>query len=381
MAGGALLLGAMARLFRRPRARHAMVFAAGLLVLANTRPFEGFVVALGTALPLAWSFIRHAAWRGPALRAVLPGVGILLLGALAMGFYHQRVTGNALTMPYQVYRGQYEIVPLFSFQPAPPEKAYRHQQIRDYAEWMKRAYDRRAALGGMVLGLTEEDLFDQPYFFWGYALWLPLLWLPLLGLSLLGLPGRGLGGTSAAASHDGRWAVFFAGLILWLVAASAITAQPRLQPHYLAPAAPAFVYLAVAGLRRMRTFTLRGRRLGRAVAEAVVAVSLLSFLFACALRVHRGVYYPTPLSQYRPQIIAGLEANAGKDLVIVSYAPTHNMYEEWIYNGADPDSESIIWARDMGAAGNRRLLEYYSDRKAWRVEADERPPKLSPIEK
>jgi hypothetical protein len=131
----------------------------------------------------------------------------------------------------------------------------------------------------------------------------------------------------------------------------------------------------------MRTFTLRGRRLGRAVAEAVVAVSLLSFLFACALRVHRGVYYPTPLSQYRPQIIAGLEANAGKDLVIVSYAPTHNMYEEWIYNGADPDSESIIWARDMGAAGNRRLLEYYSDRKAWRVEADERPPKLSPIEK
>jgi hypothetical protein len=378
MAGGALLLGALPRLLRKPVPRHAMVFAAGLLVLANTRPFEGLVVALGAAPPLAWSFLRNSWWRGQVLRAVLPGVGILLLGALAMGFYHQRVTGSALTMPYQVYRDQYEIVPLFSFQPAPPEKAYRHQQIRDYAEWMKRAYERRAALGGMILGLTGEDLFDQPYFFWGYTLWLPLLWLTLLWLPLRGLPGRGQKGISAGASHDGRWAVFFAGLIVWLVAASAITAQPRLQPHYLAPAAPAFVYLAVAGLRRMRTFSLRGRRLGRAVAEAVVAVSLLSFLFACALRAHRGVYYPTPLSQHRPQIIAGLEASPGKDLVIVSYAPTHNMYEEWVYNGADPDSQTIVWARDMGAAKNQELIDYYNDRHIWRLFADESPPKLEP---
>jgi hypothetical protein len=360
MAGGALLLGALPRLLRAPRAQHALVAAAGLLVLANSRPFEGLMLAAACALPLAWFFMRRPAWRTAVLRVILPGAGVLAAGALAMGYYHYRVTGDPLTMPYQLYCDQYEIVPLFSFQPLKPEKTYRHAEIREYAEWMERGYERRTALSGVVLGLSREDLTDQPYFFWGYALWLPLFWL-------LWRPWD-------------RWAAFAAGLIVWSVLASALTAQPRLSPHYLAPVAPAFVMLAVAGLRRARAFRLGKRRVGRAVAEAIVCVSLLSFTVACGLRAHRGLYYPTPLSQYRPQVIRQLETADGNDVVIVVYGANHNMYEEWVYNSADPDSTSIVWAREMGER-NRELIEYYADRHIWRLYADESPPRLEPYEK
>lgn len=360
MAGGALLLGALPRLIRGPRPRDAALFALGLLVLANSRPLEGLVVAPATSLPLAWALVQRPAFRAGVLHAALSGIGVLMLGALAMGYYHYRVTGDPLKMPYQIYREQYEVVPLFTFQPLAAGEPQRHQEIQDYVDWMERAYKRRTERSSELFGLLKEDLTDQPYFFWGYALWLPLLWLATRPWDL--------------------WAAFCGGLILLLMAISALTAQPRMQPHYLAPAAPAFVYLAVSGLRRLRTCQLGARRVGRATAEAVIVVSLLSFAVACVLRAQRGVYYPTPLSQYRPQIISKLLASEGDDVVIVSYSPSHNLYEEWVGNGAEPDSEPIIWARDMGSARNRELIEYYDHRHIWRLFADEVPPRLEHYE-
>jgi len=43
---------------------------------------------------------------------------------------------------------------------------------------------------------------------------------------------------------------------------------------------------------------------------------------------------------------------------------------EWVFNGADIDSQKIVWARDMGSERNRELLDYYRGRKFWEVKAD-----------
>src|ERR1700751_2713663 len=57
--GGALLLGALARLLRRPRSRDAFLFALALAILANSRPYEGALFSLPAFFVLVrWLFQR-----------------------------------------------------------------------------------------------------------------------------------------------------------------------------------------------------------------------------------------------------------------------------------------------------------------------------------
>jgi hypothetical protein len=75
---------------------------------------------------------------------------------------------------------------------------------------------------------------------------------------------------------------------------------------------------------------------------------------------------------------ARLEQLPGDQLVIVRYFPQHYPVDEWVYNGADIDDSKVIWARDMGAAGNQELIRYYRDRSVWLVEPDAIPARVSP---
>jgi hypothetical protein len=60
--------------------------------------------------------------------------------------------------------------------------------------------------------------------------------------------------------------------------------------------------------------------------------------------------------------------------VIVRYAPDHDVLDDWVFNHADIDGSPIVWARDMGEAGNRELLDYYQDRQLWLLEPDALDP-------
>jgi hypothetical protein len=66
--------------------------------------------------------------------------------------------------------------------------------------------------------------------------------------------------------------------------------------------------------------------------------------------------------------------------VIVRYAPDHNVHNEWVYNSARIDESEIVWARDMGNAANRELLDYFHDRKVWLLEPDAVPLKLEALD-
>ena len=73
-----------------------------------------------------------------------------------------------------------------------------------------------------------------------------------------------------------------------------------------------------------------------------------------------------------------LERQPGRQLAIVRYADGHDTRNEWVYNAADIDASQVIWARDMGAARNRELFDYYRDRKVWLIRPDQTPPGVSP---
>jgi len=64
----------------------------------------------------------------------------------------------------------------------------------------------------------------------------------------------------------------------------------------------------------------------------------------------------------------------GKHLIIVSYGPKHLIDDEWVYNKADIDEASMVWAQDMETAQNCKLIEYFKDRHIWSLEADKDQP-------
>ncbi len=56
--GGCLLLGAAARMARKARARDGVLMALGLLLLANSRPFEGALISLPICFYTFWILLR-----------------------------------------------------------------------------------------------------------------------------------------------------------------------------------------------------------------------------------------------------------------------------------------------------------------------------------
>ena len=100
--GGALVLGALPRLMRRPRLRYSLLLGLGLAILANSRPYEGFILSLPVAgAVLVWVLGN----KRPPLnvffsRVLLPLLVVLGLTAAAMGYFFYRVTGNPFRMPW-----------------------------------------------------------------------------------------------------------------------------------------------------------------------------------------------------------------------------------------------------------------------------------------
>jgi hypothetical protein len=80
----------------------------------------------------------------------------------------------------------------------------------------------------------------------------------------------------------------------------------------------------------------------------------------------------------RREVEQRLSDMGGRDVVLVRYAPDHSIHQEWVYNGAQIDSQEVVWARDRGPERNRSLLEYFDDRGAWLLSADDHPVCLEP---
>jgi hypothetical protein len=79
----------------------------------------------------------------------------------------------------------------------------------------------------------------------------------------------------------------------------------------------------------------------------------------------------------RARLLARLEADGDRHLVIVHYGPDHVEHWEWVYNRADIDAARVVWAREVEEPLRGRLLKYYQGRRVWRLYADEEPPRLA----
>src|SRR5262249_13684154 len=121
--GGALVLGAYARIARQARFGYAWLLGLGLVILANTRMYEGLLYSLPILGALGLRPGTARVWAAVA--------ACLALGAASILFYDHRVTGRATRLPQGEYQSQYDYAPIFNFLPLDPFKTYRHESFFD----------------------------------------------------------------------------------------------------------------------------------------------------------------------------------------------------------------------------------------------------------
>jgi hypothetical protein len=233
------------------------------------------------------------------------------------------------------------------------EPAYHHAVMRDYYRGEAREFQRNLTFSGYLKRGTQK-----------FVEWWKFYLGPLLTLPLLALP----------------WIIRQRKMRLPLAICAAMIAAFAVQtwtlPHYFSPGAGALYILLTQGLRHL--YPRRGIARDIAVAVPILACAMI-FIRLTAAATHTEIEPAWPRGNLeRAAVLQQLRAMPGEQLVIVRYRPDHDVNREWVWNRASIDDAKVIWARDLGDAQNRELLEYFKSRRAWQVDADDRSPKLQP---
>ena len=333
--GGALLVGAIPRLIERPRISALLTYAAGLAVLANTRPFEGFVFALACS---GWLIFRSRNRKQIVLAMAL----LLAPVAAGMAYYNARLTGHVLELPYVAHDRQYALLePVLWDTHVRPQPVYATAALRDF--WQADLREKQKA-HRQFLGAHIWDLLLVVRFFIG---------LPLAMCVLL--VARPLWRDPAA-----RFA-----LILGAAAYLGPALDTRVWPHYAAAETVLVYILAACALRALRNAWdgLDGAYLMWGALAVFLVPTALGLLSPSNRYLIGSENFLTDAKH--STVEERLEKLPGRQLVLVSYGPKHDLYEELVYNRADIDASKVIWARSLGPSADRALIRRYPDRQVW----------------
>lgn len=346
--GGALALGAYARLVKRWSPAPALWFAIGVVLLSNTRPYEGAGLSAVLGIALAWDFFRKRdRGRGAALTVA---IAVFAIAGWAMTRQFKAVTGSAFTLPYQVNQKVYGWPMTLPWSPV-KKIQYAHPEFQLYRQWEVEEHEYLNQPSKIPTGVLLK-----------YAYW----WRFFFGVGL-----------SAAFLFTSRILRSRRLRVIWIAAgvvALMVVTEQSGYPHYVAPAAPAMILFAVMGLR----YLAQSRSvIGMAMVRVIVPVWLVLLgVRAVALSPRTP---PSTGPNYmswcctdarlrdREPLLEKIAAQPGNHLVIVTYDLASYDTFEWVYNEPDIDAAKVIFARDMGPEKNRELLAYYPDRRVWHV--------------
>jgi hypothetical protein len=366
--GGALVLGALARIVKHATVGDALVAGLGLAMLANSRPYEGLFFCLPGAVWFIWWSAGRTKSRDPlrarVRNALVPLVLVLTLAGAFIAYYNWRLTGDARLMPHELNAHTYYTIPRFLWQQPKAELRYRNMAFQVFFNgWARENYHTNWADARRV---SKEKIGRYlTTFFWpGAQLILPAL--PFLfvdrKMRLLAVT-LGIGAVSVFA-------------VVWS------------NPHYAAPLTCVFCALLVQAIRHLRTMRVSTMRFGIALSRAAFLLLILDTANHAVYGVCDPLlkdeaplsarYFPCAGNRDRALMSEKLEHLSGKHLIVVRYATLHNPHNEWVFNGADIDSAKVVWARELDAQQNAKLLAYFKDRQVWLVEPDANPAEIKP---
>ena len=366
--GGALTVGTARRLIDGANVRDSLLLGAGVVILANSRPWEGFVlVAALIVVALAMRLLR--------MRALVPALVIVAIGGAFMLYDNWRVTRDPLLMPYALYERRYNFTPPLAWQKTHPV-VLRQKTMRHITEsWAYDLYRERHSVGGFLLTMPKALVVyvngafqfvpdtmlvrePDPVIGFTLAVFALLQELPLL-VPLFFLP--------AALRRDRmlRAVAIVAGVAFAVALLPAVVPLP----HYGGPLVGSFVLLWLAGVREI-VARWGARRVFGAI--AVAWVFGIGFFFV----ENRPWRYRWDEVAHRLDLIRDFSARPGRHLVLVRYLKSHNPHCEWVWNAADIDAQHVVWAHDFG--DNAALVRYYADRAAWSLTVGDRETTLEP---
>lgn len=354
--GGALLIGAAIRLSRRPTWQSGSILALSILILANTRLWEG-TIAVGTvgAWLIVQTLSRSLRWSVPALVAI---IALLIPGGCLMLYYNYRITGSATRLPYLENRGRYEIYGSFVWDKPRPNRHYNHPVLRRFYE-------------------DAEGYREKLGYWWIQAEKPERLWIFFVGPALTPLL-LGIGGVFRSAPF---------GLPILMVASMAIghlLVPWHIQPHYAAPITGAIYLLFVDSARRLVVWRRKRRFGGRAIVYGCLLACMIMAVFRTAApslgvkvyheRTNPWYSYGLLANFHRERLEAKLLSTPGRHLVLIQYGTDHYPDIEWVYNHANIDDSSVVWARHVTDRSRlNELLKYYKGRTVWIVKPDSDP--------
>jgi hypothetical protein len=356
--GGTLVLGALPRIAKYGRTRDAILLALGAAILANSRPYEGFLLCIPVAVSFLWWVVGNKNSRYPLRvrlqRVVAPLAVVLLLTAAFMGYYNWRLTGNPLLMPHVLNTRTYHTTGLFLWDHKQPEMHYRNQQFEDfYNGWERENYDNTWADARRVtVEKIQRTAVTNLWF--GLALALPVI--PFL-------------------LRDGKTRLL---ILIFLLVAGGVLAVIWSNAHYAAPVTCIIIALAVQAIRHVRAMPSGDRATGAAVSRAIVLLLALDTITYVSLGVCSPLRWSCQGDPSRAAIAEKLQHTPGKHLIMVRYEEDHNIHDEWVYNGAEIDNAKVLWARELDREQNAKLFAYFKDRKIWLVTPDSDNTYLEP---
>jgi len=337
--GGALVVGAWARITRGKRWQYAWLLGIGAVIVILARPFEGLLLVIPTLIALAMANRTARVW--------LPILLIGTAGASWFAYDNYRVTGHPLRLPYQLYYEQYETAPPFSFIPISTVP----RTLRPFGprSRMRETYER--ARSWRVFLDRPMDWLTMFRYHYGNLIWV----LPLAAAMPL-----------LARSKRTRFPV-----VLAMVMGTASLIEVWWYPHYAAPFLAALLILAAQSLRYLSQWKYHGQEAGRFLVNAMPAAVLLVMVTSQAEAIAR--HETIDQIQSKNVQIAQKESierkllrnQSGQHVIFVSYAGLPSPHDEWIYNPANIDAAPVIWALDLGQAENEKLRRYYAGRSFW----------------
>jgi hypothetical protein len=276
-----------------------------------------------------------------------------------MAYYNKKTTGSPLLLPYVLYQRTYPdlplALPLFLGQGARPYLPARDPVFEKWYAVLveEHGYQQTNTVSGLV-ALEARRLGINWLFYVGPALSFPVL----------------LGFLSCITQRRLRIAV-----AVTIATGAAIAMSVVSQVHYFSPATAAVYIFAVAGLHYLWQQQKDGERaFVIAVCLTVVAVSVSRQTGSTANTVFT-------FRDARKLVAQQLKNQPGKQLVLVSYdLQRHYPGNELVHNGADFNSETILWARSKGEDNDRELCQAYSDRTFWSVKTDDVNLSLTPLD-